>query len=248
MGETVHVQHYERMNPLHLSNESLHSDIKNVKDRDCIVAFSRADIYYIKKLVETSTNRKCCVIYGSLPPETRTEQADLFNDLNSGYNVLVASDAIGMGLNLNIKRIVFWKLSKFDPRRMGRQAIEQTLIKQIAGRAGRRGFFESGEVTTFNHSDHDTVKHALSKPTTKVEKAGIWPEYEFLQHFASKFSADTPVSHVLEKFFYLSRVLPDYFVCEYTTTMMLARFVFFGNILNFFQSIGSFTHGIAPQV
>ena len=46
---------------------------------------------------------KCCVVYGSLPPETRAQQARIFNTEGSGYDVLIASDAIGMGLNLNIK-------------------------------------------------------------------------------------------------------------------------------------------------
>ncbi len=70
------------------------------------------------------------MIYGSLPPEARSQQvsilcficniyyfplqAVLFNDPNSGYDVLVASDAIGMGLNLNIKRVIFSSLTKFD--------------------------------------------------------------------------------------------------------------------------------------
>lgn len=47
------------------------------------------------------------MIYGQLPPETRATQARLFNDENTGYDILVASDAIGMGLNLNIRRTIF---------------------------------------------------------------------------------------------------------------------------------------------
>lgn len=55
---------------------------------------------------------RCCVVYGQLPPETRSQQARLFNDPTSGYDILVASDAIGMGLNLNIRRIIFHSLLK----------------------------------------------------------------------------------------------------------------------------------------
>lgn len=51
-------------------------------------------------------------MYGQLPPETRSQQARLFNDPTSGYDILVASDAIGMGLNLNIRRIIFHSLLK----------------------------------------------------------------------------------------------------------------------------------------
>ena len=70
--------------------------------------------FLIQCQVEHATKHKCCVVYGALPPETRTQQAKLFNDPNSGYDVLVASDAVGMGLNLNIRRVVFYSLDKFD--------------------------------------------------------------------------------------------------------------------------------------
>lgn len=53
----------------------------------------------MKKKIE-EMGYSCAVIYGGLPPETRSEQAKLFNDANSKYDVLVASDAVGMGLNL----------------------------------------------------------------------------------------------------------------------------------------------------
>lgn len=56
------------------------------------------------------------IISGGLPPEARKAQALLFSTPDSGYDVLVASDAIGMGLNLSIKRIVFSTIEKFDGR------------------------------------------------------------------------------------------------------------------------------------
>ena len=60
-----------------------------------------------RREIEDKTKHKCAVIYGQLPPETRSMQARLFNEENTGYDVLVASDAIGMGLNLNVGRIIF---------------------------------------------------------------------------------------------------------------------------------------------
>lgn len=60
-----------------------------------------------RREIEDKTQHKCAVIYGQLPPETRSMQARLFNEENTGYDVLVASDAIGMGLNLNVRRIIF---------------------------------------------------------------------------------------------------------------------------------------------
>jgi len=71
----------------------------------------------------------------SLSLSLKHTQANLFNDSTSGYDILVASDAVGMGLNLNIRRLVFTTMSKFDGAR--RRALSSTEIKQVAGRAGR---------------------------------------------------------------------------------------------------------------
>ncbi len=73
----------------------------------------------------------------ALPPEARSQQAVLFNKPRSGYSVLAASDAVGMGLNLNIRRVVFTSLAKFDGIRQRPLTAGET--KQIAGRAGRCG-------------------------------------------------------------------------------------------------------------
>ena len=62
--------------------------------------------YVINHPLPTHPHRhKCCMVYGSLPSETRSAQARIFNEEGTGYDVLVASDAIGMGLNLNIKYV-----------------------------------------------------------------------------------------------------------------------------------------------
>ena len=62
--------------------------------------------------IERNTRLKVGVIYGALPPEIRSQEASKFN--NGEYDVLVASDAIGMGLNLKINRIVFSGVNKFN--------------------------------------------------------------------------------------------------------------------------------------
>lgn len=99
-GDTLEIHKYERLSPLKVESVSLGGDLKALQTGDCVVCFSRANIYAIKQRIESSLGTKCAVIYGSLPPETRAQQARLFNDPNSGYDILVASDAIGMGLNL----------------------------------------------------------------------------------------------------------------------------------------------------
>lgn len=99
-GDELIVNRYERLSPLRVADESLKGDFAQVKKGDCIVSFSRSGIFRIKERVEKATGMKCAVAYGMLPPEIRTEQAALFNKPGSGYDVMIGSDAIGMGLNL----------------------------------------------------------------------------------------------------------------------------------------------------
>lgn len=99
-GDELVINRYERLTPLKVEEDSLEGSWANVQKGDCVVAFSRSAIFGIKKKIEAETGLRCAVIYGRLPPEIRSEQAALFNDPDSGYDVLVGSDAIGMGLNL----------------------------------------------------------------------------------------------------------------------------------------------------
>lgn len=99
-GEKLHIHRYERLSPLKVANRSLDGDIRNLRKGDCIVCFSVMAIHGLRQLIEKTLKCSVAVIYGSLPPETRAQQARLFNDPNNDYDILVASDAVGMGLNL----------------------------------------------------------------------------------------------------------------------------------------------------
>lgn len=99
-GDELIIRRYERLTPLVIENESLEGDLTKVRKGDCIVTFSRSNIFGVKRRVEELTGLRCAVVYGRLPPEVRSEQAALFNDADSGYDVIIGSDAIGMGLNL----------------------------------------------------------------------------------------------------------------------------------------------------
>jgi ATP-dependent RNA helicase SUPV3L1/SUV3 len=100
MGDRLTIHRYERLTPLQVADESLHGHLKKIQDGDCIVSFSRSGIFNLKKNIEATVGKRCAVVYGALPPETRSEQARLFNEVGNGVNVMVASDAVGMGLNL----------------------------------------------------------------------------------------------------------------------------------------------------
>lgn len=128
------MESYERLTSLEPCSYSLKGDYSQIQEGDCIIAFGRKEIYRIKRLVEKYTQHRCAVVYGSLPPRTRSTQAQRFNGLDSTSSsssatsiatpsetaqspssfpssskeatlpkqptVLVASDAIAMGLNL----------------------------------------------------------------------------------------------------------------------------------------------------
>lgn len=100
MGDELLVNRYEWLTPLMVADESLGGDLKKIQKGDCVVTFSRSNIFALKREVEKQSGLKFAVAYGRLPPEICSEQVALFNDPASGYNVLIGSDAIGIGLNL----------------------------------------------------------------------------------------------------------------------------------------------------
>ena len=100
MGEDIEIRTYERLSPLETMSTSLGHRLSDLRKGDCVVVFSRVGIHSMKKEIEVATQKRVALVYGSLPPEIRAQQARLFNDPNNDYDILVASDAIGMGLNL----------------------------------------------------------------------------------------------------------------------------------------------------
>jgi ATP-dependent RNA helicase SUPV3L1/SUV3 len=102
MGDKLVVHRYERLTPLRTEDQSLKGDLRNLRKGDCLVVFNRLRIHALRDQIQKATGLKAALIYGALPPASRNEQARLFNDPNSGYDILIASDAIGMGLNLYV--------------------------------------------------------------------------------------------------------------------------------------------------
>ncbi|XP_073028939.1 DExH-box ATP-dependent RNA helicase DExH16, mitochondrial [Primulina eburnea] len=211
--DNVMVRHYERLSPL-VPLKYPFGSFSNIRNGDCIVTFSRYEIYKIKRQIESGRKHLCSVVYGSLPPETRTRQATMFNDENSDFDILVASDAIGMGLNLNISRIIFSTLRKFD----GVENRELTVseIKQIAGRAGRyRSKFPVGEVTCLDSEDIPLLHSSLSSPSPIIEQAGLFPSFDLLLMY-SRLHPRYGLHQILEHFVENAKVSPNYFIvnCE----------------------------------
>ncbi|KAG0032064.1 RNA helicase [Podila clonocystis] len=202
-NEDVEVHEYNRLSKLEVQDQSLYGDLSKIQKGDCVVTFSRKNIFLLKKAIEAETNLRCAVAYGSLPPESRSTQAKLFNDPSSGYDVLVASDAIGMGLNLNIRRIIFEAVEKYDGSNV--RALSLTQLKQIAGRAGRFGTdYAVGQATTLVQNDIPALKRALAAPMIEIQRAAIQPTAEMLEQFSHQMPG-APFSHVLKTFEMMSR-------------------------------------------
>ncbi|MCC0075810.1 MAG: helicase [Rhodobacter sp.] len=125
----VQFQRRERLSVLSYTGSK---KIARMPARSAIVAFSVENVYAIAELIRR-TKGGCALVMGALSPRTRNAQVELYQ--NGDVDYLVATDAIGMGLNLDIKHVAFAGTSKFDGRRM--RPLNPDELAQIAGRAGR---------------------------------------------------------------------------------------------------------------
>ncbi len=140
--------------------------ISRLERKSAIIAFSIEDVYAIAELIRRQKGG-AAVIMGSLSPKTRNSQVELYQSGDVDY--LIATDAIGMGLNMDINEIYFSNLKKFDGKKTRRLNLIE--ISQIAGRAGRfknDGIFgTTGECEVLNSDEIENIeKHNL--PETKM--------------------------------------------------------------------------------
>ncbi|TYZ58626.1 hypothetical protein PybrP1_010350 [[Pythium] brassicae (nom. inval.)] len=214
-GDDFELRSYARRSPLEIDAEHLRS-YRHVRPGDCVVAFSRREIFQIKREIEVKTGEKCCIIYGQLPPETRSQQARLFNARDNAYNILVASDAVGMGLNLNIARVVFSSVKKFSGGGGGMTDITPSLAKQIAGRAGRFGSaYASGVATCLQEADLKYLRESYEQPPTPLTSAGLFPSSDQMEEFAKQMPGITDLGDLIDKYVLLARLDGDYFLCNH---------------------------------
>jgi ATP-dependent RNA helicase SUPV3L1/SUV3 len=240
MGDNLHVHRYERLNPLRLQSRSLRGDFKKLRKGDCVVTFSIMNIHALRKQIEVDSGRRVAIVYGSLPPETRAEQAALFNDSDNDYDFLVASDAIGMGLNLSIKRIIFDSVEKFDGITRRQLSIPQ--IKQIAGRAGRyrtarddnnkrvdakdskAGDSTSvGLVTCVDEKDLPVIQDALTREAPPIRQAGLIPLGDFIVAWAERVPLGVSHEYMMQRICDAASLHPRFSLCEIKEQLGVAR-------------------------
>ena len=133
------------------------NDLREAKKGDAFIVFSRKAVLGLSAELH-QMGIAASVIYGALPPVSRREEVRRFTEGET--DVVVATDAIGMGVSLPIGRIIFCETTKFDGRE--RRPLRTGEIKQVAGRAGRFGMYDKGEVMSM--ADHQRVRAALDCP------------------------------------------------------------------------------------
>jgi ATP-dependent RNA helicase SUPV3L1/SUV3 len=109
-----------------------HKKISRINRKTAIIAFSTEEVYAIAELVRRQKGG-AAIVMGSLSPKTRNAQVQLYQ--SGDVDFLVATDAIGMGINMDLENVFFSNLKKFDGRKLRR--LNMSEIGQIAGRAGR---------------------------------------------------------------------------------------------------------------
>ncbi len=138
-GDSYEVERHKRTTPLICMTRTV--DYHRVQPGDALITFSKVGVLSVAEDLRQS-GKEPAIIYGALPYSTRRRQMEGF--LKGEMQYIVSTDAIGMGLNLPIRRIIFLETEKFDG--LERRELRPEEIRQIAGRAGRFGMYNRGYV------------------------------------------------------------------------------------------------------
>lgn len=171
--EDYEIKEYNRRIPLEVETDEFNA--KDLMEGDAIVLFSKKKVL---ELAEEYSKKgiKASVIYGDLPPEVRKKQYKYFN--NKENKILITTDAIGMGVNLPIRRIIFLSTRKFDGEKI--RDLTSQEVKQIAGRAGRIGIYDVGYVSSTGKK-YKFIEDKLKEVDKKIIKAVIGPSDAILK-------------------------------------------------------------------
>ncbi|MDD6503668.1 MAG: DEAD/DEAH box helicase [Oscillospiraceae bacterium] len=167
LGDPYEVVHHERSVPLKWQDRPVR--LGQAKRGDAFIAFSKRGVLKLAAQLR-SMDIPTSIIYGAMPYEARRAQMHQF--LDGETQVLVATDAIGMGLNLPVRRIVFTETEKFDGQT--RRPLEPPEVKQIAGRAGRMGLYDIGFVAAMRDADElGLIPECLERPNQELREASL---------------------------------------------------------------------------
>jgi ATP-dependent RNA helicase SUPV3L1/SUV3 len=228
LGEDYDITYLERKTPLLLELEGLSGQKYNraslkgkLKKGDAVIAFTRKDVLTLSARFR-QWGHGVASIYGALSPEVRRTESKRFCEGDA--DILVATDAIGMGLNLPIRRVIFSSIDKFDG--VASRLINATEVRQIAGRAGRFGIYETGYVGAFENEELIHLEHMLTtSDVANLDKLPISPSFPHLSKIADSLHT-TKISEALAYFSERISINSDLFeIAPLQTQMQLALMV-----------------------
>lgn len=172
-GDPYEIIEYKRRIPLEVQDKAF--NYNEVEEGDAIVVFSKKRVLELAEEY-SSKGIKASLIYGDLPPEVRRKQYEQF--VNKETKILITTDAIGMGVNLPIRRIIFLSVKKFDGEEV--RFLTSQEVKQIAGRAGRQGIYDVGYVASVGNNA-EVIKDKLVREDKIITEAVIGPSDAILR-------------------------------------------------------------------
>ena len=193
-GDTYEVLEHERKTPLICMNRVV--DYGSLRPGDALITFSKVGVLSVAEDLRRR-GREPAIIYGALPYATRRKQVEGF--LAGEMEYVVSTDAIGMGLNLPIRRIIFMETEKFDGHE--RRELKPEEIQQIAGRAGRYGMYDKGYVGAMENlalirAGLDTVVPPLQNAVVGFSDLVITVDFDLLEVLEVWSSMPTPAPYV----------------------------------------------------
>ena len=156
------VQRNKRLSPVEVARHA--TTLERLEPGSLLVAFSRKLVLELKGMLE-SAGKSVSVVYGALSPEVRREQARRFREGEA--DIMVATDAVGMGLNLPAHTLCFYIDEKFDGIQNRQLKVQE--VKQIGGRAGRFGHHDSGEITALDPQTLKSIRRLFNSPDAPVD-------------------------------------------------------------------------------
>ena len=189
----VHV--LKRKGPLSMEAQAVRK-VRNLRRGDAVIAFSRRDVLMWRDMI-TETGLSVATVYGNLSPEVRRAQAQRFREGEA--DIVVATDALAMGLNMPISRVVMTTSVKYNG--VEEEEISASLARQIAGRAGRYGVHEEGFVAGYDEETHQVMRSLLKEKLAPVPATGfaVAPTLEHL-HRISSVTGEQSLARLLKRF------------------------------------------------
>ena len=165
---------HQRLAPIKVADNPW--PLEDMPPQTILVAFSRRMVLQLKTELERM-GRTVSVVYGGLPPEVRRRQADRFAEGET--EICIATDAVGMGLNLPADQVCFFEVEKYDGQDI--RPLTPTEVHQIGGRAGRYGISKSGEIGATTTKNLKQIRRMFETPPEELTFAHVAPTVEDLE-------------------------------------------------------------------